>query len=253
MKEKCEICGRETNRIYHCWGYTLCSKHMHQYHKYGHFLDNIARTNNDLNDHYEDEQNTNIIHVNLYNQRNEYICNFIIDSDDLPKVKYHKWRMSHDHVVTGLPAKGTQRDITHIILNFDPKQDSYIVVDHINGNPLDNRKQNLRICTQGQNCINKKIASNNTSGFTGVSYRKERDRFDPEIKLQRKRCHLGYCKTLKEAVYKRYYAEELLFKDFVRNEEHQKAYLYTQDMPENKKRELEYIVEEKLKAKNLWQ
>lgn len=42
------------------------------------------------------------------------------------------------------------------------------VVDHKNGDTLDNRKDNLRICTQQQNMCNRKLQSNNTSGYHGV-------------------------------------------------------------------------------------
>lgn len=231
----------------------MCSKHMHQFHKYGKFLDNNPRTNSDLNDYYQDEKNPNITYFNLYNQKNENIGYFIVDSEDVLKIKYKKWRVSHDHIVTGLPARGTQRDVTHVILDFDPKKDRYIVVDHINGNAFDNRKENLRICTQGENCCNKKLASNNTSGFNGISYRKDRNRFDPEIRLQYQRCHLGYCKTLKEAVYKRYIAEQLVFQNYARKEEQERERIFTQDLPQEKKEELEKIVKQKLKAKNLWQ
>lgn len=252
MKGKCEICGRETNRISKCWGYEMCSKHMHQFHKYGKFLDNNPRTNSDLNDYWFDKENPEIVHFNLYNQKNECIGNFVIDKKDIEKVKYHKWRISHDHVVTGLPAKGTQRDLAHVIMGFDARK-SDLVVDHVNGNPLDNRKQNLRICTQGQNCCNKSFTSNNTSGFIGVSYRKEKNRYDPEIRIQGKRCHLGYCKTLEEAAYKRFYAEQLVFEDFKNDQEQERKRIFTKDLPLEKKKELQRIVEDKLRNKGLWQ
>ena len=48
-----------------------------------------------------------------------------------------------------------------------------LTVDHINGDRLDNRRQNLRVCTQGQNNCNRLERVDNTSGFRGVSQRKD--------------------------------------------------------------------------------
>lgn len=248
--KKCDICERETNRTYRMYGYTLCAKHMHQLHKYGEFLDSNPRTNNDLNDYYILGEE---VHFNIYNQRNERVGEFIIDKDDIEKVKYKKWRYSHGHVVTGLPSKGTQKDLSHVILDFDPKENPNLVVDHISGDANDNRKKNLRICTQGENVLNKSFTSNNTSGFIGVSYRADRNRFDPEIRINDIRCHLGYTKTLEEAVYKRYIAEQLVFGEYANETEQNKKYEFTKNLSQDKKNELYDITINKLRNKNLWQ
>lgn len=246
---KCEICGRKSFKKIRLGGYTLCSKHMHQYHQYGHFLDNIPRTNNDLNDYvvYDD-----IAEFNLYNQKNEKIGSFFIDKEDLEKVKYHKWRISHGHVVTGLPPKGDQRDLSHIILDI-PKEEDYKVVDHKDGNALNNKKENLRICSQSENVLNKSFMSTNSSGFIGVSHQKDRNRYDPEIRRGKIRCHLGYQKTLREAVYARYLAEGIVFGEFCNEEEHEKKYLYTRYLNEDTKKRIYSTVKEKLINKGLWQ
>lgn len=245
---ECEICGRKVNKKIRMCGYTLCYKHMHQLHKYGKFLDNISRTNSDLNDYVVSD---GVAYFNIYNQKNEKIAAFVIDVCDIQKVKYHKWRLSHGHVVTGLPSKGQQRDLSHIVLDI-PKDD-YVVVDHINGDPLDNTRGNLRICSQGENVLNKRFMSNNTSGFIGVSYKKDRDRYDPEIRFEYTRCHLGMTKTIEEAVYKRYIAEQLLFGEYANCEEQKRKFEFTKNLPQELKDTLYNVVIEKLKNKNLWQ
>lgn len=256
MKEEnkmyyCDVCNRKVSNKIIRQGHILCSKHMHQLHKYGKFLDNIQRTNNDLNDYTIDYKN-NTVTFNLYNQKNVKNGEFIIDLEDIEKVKYRKWRISsNNHVVTGLPAKGTMRDLSHVILDFRPENFTKGVVDHIDGNPLNNKKENLRICTQGENTLNKSFVSNNTSGFIGISYSKNKNRYDPEIRLNGKRCHLGYTKTLEEAVYKRYYAKILLFGEFSNENQNNKEIEFTKNLSEETKRLLQNIVEEKLKNKNL--
>lgn len=248
---KCDICGKELTKKYYMGGYVLCSKHMHQYHNTGRFLDSNPRTCKDLNEYVIEGEVTRGF---LYNARtSEKIGEFLIDTEDLPKIRYHKWRITHNHVVTGLPAQGTQRDLSWVIMDLDNRVVEGVIVDHINCNPFDNRKQNLRVCAQRQNLLNKSFMSNNTFGFIGVSYKKDRNTYDPEIRLNGVRCHLGATKTKEEAVYKRYYAEQLLFKEFVNAEEQERKRQFTSSLSEETKSALRKIVEEKLKAKNLWQ
>lgn len=249
----CDICGRESFKKIRMNGYTLCSKHMHQLHKYGYFLDNNPRTQRDLNDYIVIGEEAIF---NLYSGKTgDKIGEFVIDLEDIEKVKYHKWRFCHSHVVTGLPAKGTQRELSWVILDLDNRDEKNkdIIVDHIDGNPCNNKKSNLRICSQSENVLNKSFMSNNSSSFIGVSYRKDRDRYDPEIRLNKQRCHLGYTQSLEEAVYKRYYAEKILFKEYANGVEQEKKELFTNNLTLEKKQELEVIVEKKLKEKNLWQ
>lgn len=70
------------------------------------------------------------------------------------------------------------------------------IVDHINHNSLDNRRCNLRICTHFENNAN---TLRNTSGITGVYFRKDIKKWAAYIKINQKRIHLGCYKNKEEA------------------------------------------------------
>jgi len=64
-------------------------------------------------------------------------------------------------------------------------------VDHKNGNGLDNRKSNLRICTAVQNGGNQNISIKNTSGFKGVHRNKINGRWIAKVGYNNKKIVLG--------------------------------------------------------------
>lgn len=81
-------------------------------------------------------------------------------------------------------------------------------VDHINGDGLDNRLVNLRLATRVQNCRNRRLPSNNTSGHIGVSWHTSKQRWRVQIKNgHRHHIHVGEFKTIEEAIVARKQAE----------------------------------------------
>lgn len=66
------------------------------------------------------------------------------------------------------------------------------LTDHIHGLTLDNRRSELRLATHGQNQANKRLQSNNTSGFKGVSFNKMADKWEAQIQKDGKNKHLGF-------------------------------------------------------------
>ena len=74
-------------------------------------------------------------------------------------------------------------------------------VDHINGNPSDNRICNLRDGIQALNNQNKRkcISTNKSCGLLGVTYSKQAKKWIASIMLKRKRYHIGYFDTAQKA------------------------------------------------------
>lgn len=73
-------------------------------------------------------------------------------------------------------------------------------IDHINGNPIDNRIENLREATHQQNMCNQKIRSDNTSGVKGVSHTKRGKPWRAQININGKVVYLGNFSTKEEAI-----------------------------------------------------
>jgi hypothetical protein len=95
------------------------------------------------------------------------------------------------------------------------KKENY-VVDHINRNPLDNRRCNLRYATYQQNTINRKAQKNNKSGYRGVSLYKNRNycKWRARIKVNEKSIYIGYYKNKIDAAKAYNKAAKKYFGDF---------------------------------------
>ena len=72
-------------------------------------------------------------------------------------------------------------------------------VDHIDGNRLNNRIENLRPATAIENAYNCKMSKNNTSGVKGVSWNKGTKKWEANINIAGVRFNLGHFETLEKA------------------------------------------------------
>lgn len=118
----------------------------------------------------------------------------LIDDDDYNRVKNYSWCAHNEgsnwYAVTSIKNgnKHSTMRMHRLIMNAKPNK----IMDHINGNGLDNRKENLRFCTHRENSRNKKAIIGRTSIYKGVSLRKSTGKFEAYININLKRKHLGF-------------------------------------------------------------
>jgi HNH endonuclease/AP2 domain len=114
----------------------------------------------------------------------------IVDDDDYEKLKDYKWYRSNKGYAYRNHYFDKKNYIVYMhreIINA-PKG---LTVDHINGNKLDNRKENLRLATPGQNQYNlRKTKNKTTSKYKGVCWNKQRKGWSAYIRIN------GKCKTI---------------------------------------------------------
>lgn len=111
-------------------------------------------------------EENNIIRLPLKNKHGDVVDYTIIDSIDFDKIKdYTINRCGKTKFYAVAMRKNTKIRLHHLILN---KPDPTLVVDHINGNSLDNRKNNLQIVTVSQNNQNRSKKEGSSSQYIGV-------------------------------------------------------------------------------------
>lgn len=132
----------------------------------------------------------------------------IIDDCDFENVSKYKWGLGHNGYAF---KKGWDKErketLTICLHKFIMNPSKGLVVDHINRNPLDNTRKNLRCVSQSQNILNSKLSKSNTSGYKGVYWNKINGNWNVKIKLKRKSIHLGCANKLEEAISLRKNAE----------------------------------------------
>jgi len=157
--------------------------------------------------------------IELFEDRAEIVTargdRFVIDLEDVAKVKGVSWRRLNQD---GYACAGHQNLRLHRLLLDAPPG---LQVDHIDGDPTNNRRSNLRLCTHAENGKNQRRPSTNSSGFKGVSWHKRDKRWYARIMINRKNKHLGCFDTPEDAKAAYDVAAERLFGEFRRASEHE--------------------------------
>lgn len=109
-----------------------------------------------------------------------------IDDEDFDRIGVYKWTYSGRYAVHG---NGRNKRYMHrLILNAPPD----LEVDHVNLDPLDNQRSNLRLVTHQEQQFNKPRMTTNTSGFKGVTWAGWAHKWRSQIEYNHRRISLGY-------------------------------------------------------------
>ena len=125
----------------------------------------------------------------------------VVDDADAQLVLRHKWQVRIEqhtaYAQTTFRQAGRLRCVSmhRFILNAGPSD----LVDHADGNGLNNTRSNLRLATQAQNAWNRSMRSDNSSGFKGVHWNKGRSRWVASIQRGSRKITIGYFLNAEDA------------------------------------------------------
>lgn len=127
----------------------------------------------------------------------------LVDEENFEELNQFKWGV-HKHRNTFYARRESRVDGKRIgikmhrqIMNLNTKD--ALIIDHKNHNGLDNRKENLRVCTVLQNNRNRTSAKNSSSKYLGVGWFKLTNKWRAEIRVNKKKFSLGFFADENEA------------------------------------------------------
>lgn len=147
----------------------------------------------------------------------------LIDEEDYNLVKDFKWRVvvkSKSYKVVRYKTTNKNRKtvvvwLHRLIMGVNGVDWKSSIVDHINGDALDNRKENLRIVTPSQSIINTKISKRNKSGVRGVDFKN--GKYRARLSYNGVRLELGSFSSLEEAKKAYDAATQIYCKEYIRS------------------------------------
>ena len=127
----------------------------------------------------------------------------LVDDDCYEELSKYTWRCGggsgrgRGYAVRAIKVNGRMTSmLMHRQIMRPPEG---LETDHINGDRLDNRRDNLRVCTRAENSFNRTINGNNTSGYKGVYWYEINKRWGARIAAGRKQIFLGLFANKEEA------------------------------------------------------
>jgi hypothetical protein len=119
----------------------------------------------------------------------------IIDKEDFFRIRPHNWCFDKTTGYAAARVNGKKISLHRFII-LAPKG---TLVDHVNLNKLDNRKENLRIVNATESARHTGMSKNNTSGYKGVTWSKREKKWHSQIFVNYRNINLGVFDDKKEA------------------------------------------------------
>jgi hypothetical protein len=135
--------------------------------------------------------------IECYYQNGKVSGYALIDVEDVERCKLYQWYINSEYPCTTIKGCRTLLRLHNFILNLQSNHE--ILGDHKNGNRLDCRKDNLRICSWSDNMCNVGKRKDNTSGYKGVYKSSNSSKWGAKIQKDGVNYHLGFFTTPEEA------------------------------------------------------
>jgi len=137
----------------------------------------------------------------------------IVDDDDYEILSKFKWSARESgRRVYASRHPGRTMHMHREILGAPKDMD----VDHIDGNGLNNQRSNLRLATRSQNMGNSKKHVDNSSGAKGVTWSRDKKKWEARIRCGHRRMHIGYFANIEDAAHAYDAKARELFGEFAR-------------------------------------
>jgi hypothetical protein len=175
---------------------------------------------------------------NVMNNQTSKVLKGRPDKDGYLQVSLYKDSKPHMKIVHRLVAQA-----------FIPNPNNKPCVDHIDNNKQNNNVNNLRWATVQENTHNKSKHKNNTSGITGVRFRKSSKKWEARLMYNGKENHLGCFETKEKALEARLKAVEKYFGEYANKCE--KELIFNIKVPKHTKLKLTINIDDDEEYKNL--
>ncbi len=123
----------------------------------------------------------------------------LVDDEDFEELSRYKWYVAGGWNTFYARRSASLQDKSVLMHRLIMQTPEGMQTDHKNGDGLDNRRENLRVCTRSQNRMNSGRQANNTSGYKGVNLEKSVGKWRARIMVSGKHKSLGLFTTKEEA------------------------------------------------------